>query len=334
MALGASFILPPLTAITLAGAARVVHVLRPPPGRPDPEGKATGMGRRGGDPAARARARSPSPSPRAPQEATSSKATPPRFRAWTRTRTQPVASAPRSASASGAGSTNGTDGRSCLMILADGAKADTFESLLAAGDLPEISQHVVERGSYRTGTSVFTSTTGPAHIPLLSGCYPGTVDVPGYRWFDRDRYRGRGPAAPHALRSYNGPEVAYLAERHGRRAPHALRADAGCDRRLRPRQSRPRPRAEPQAPRQALRLVALALVPRLRARRPLGSGRAGRGGGDREPLSLRRLPRHRLELPLHRRRLPRGDRRLSPHRRARWAGRRGSSRSWARTTRR
>ena len=100
--------------------------------------------------------------------------------------------------------------RSCLMILADGARAETFESLLEAGDLPAISEHVVERGSYRRGTSVFTSTTGPAHIPLLSGCFPGTADVPGYRWFDRDRYRGRGPAAPHALRSYNGPEVAYL----------------------------------------------------------------------------------------------------------------------------
>jgi hypothetical protein len=96
------------------------------------------------------------------------------------------------------------------MILADGARAETFESLLEAGDLPAIAEHVVERGSYRRGTSVFTSTTGPAHIPLLSGCFPGTVDVPGYRWFDRDRYRGRGPAAPHALRSYNGPEVAYL----------------------------------------------------------------------------------------------------------------------------
>jgi hypothetical protein len=97
------------------------------------------------------------------------------------------------------------------MILADGAKAATFEGLLEAGDLPSISEHVVERGSYRRGTSVFTSTTGPAHIPLLSGCYPGTVGVPGYRWFDRDRYRGRGPAGPRALRSYNGPEVAYLA---------------------------------------------------------------------------------------------------------------------------
>ncbi len=82
------------------------------------------------------------------------------------------------------------------MILADGAKAETFESLLDAGDLPEISEHVIERGSYRRGTSVFTSTTGPAHVPLLSGCYPGTVDVPGYRWFDRDLLPGRG-ARPH-----------------------------------------------------------------------------------------------------------------------------------------
>lgn len=96
------------------------------------------------------------------------------------------------------------------MILADGARAETFEALLDAGDLPAISEHVVGRGSYRRGASVYTSTTGPAHIPLLSGCYPGTAGVPGYRWFDRDRYRGRGPAAPHALRSYNGPEVVHL----------------------------------------------------------------------------------------------------------------------------
>ncbi len=96
------------------------------------------------------------------------------------------------------------------MILADGARAQTFESLLAAGDLPQISEHVVERGSYRRGTTTFTSTTGPAHIPLLTGCFPGTVGVPGYRWFDRAAYRGTGPAAPRALRSYNGPEAAWF----------------------------------------------------------------------------------------------------------------------------
>ncbi len=96
------------------------------------------------------------------------------------------------------------------MVLADGAKAETFETLLARGDLPEIAAHVVERGSYRRGTSTFTSTTGPAHIPLLTGCFPGTVGVPGYRWFDRRIYRGSGPAAPRSLRSYNGPEVAWF----------------------------------------------------------------------------------------------------------------------------
>jgi len=101
-------------------------------------------------------------------------------------------------------------GPSCLMILADGARAEMFEALLAQGNLPEISEHVVERGSYRRGTSTFTSTTGPAHIPLLTGCFPGTVGVPGYRWFDREAYRGYGPAAPRSLRSYNGPEAAWF----------------------------------------------------------------------------------------------------------------------------
>ena len=106
------------------------------------------------------------------------------------------------------------------MILADGAKAETFESLLEAGDLPEISEHVVERGSYRRGTSVFTSTTGPAHVPLLSGCYPGTVDVPGYRWFDRDRYRGRGPGRTARPAELQRPGGRIPGERHGcRRTP-------------------------------------------------------------------------------------------------------------------
>jgi hypothetical protein len=99
--------------------------------------------------------------------------------------------------------------RSCLIILADGARADIFERLLAAGDLPEIQRHVVDRGGYRRASSTFTSTTGPAHLPFLTGCYPGTANVPGYRWFDRAAYRPGLPAGPWCMRSYNGPE-AYL----------------------------------------------------------------------------------------------------------------------------
>lgn len=93
------------------------------------------------------------------------------------------------------------------MLLADGARADIFERLLAAGDLPQIQRHVVDRGGYRRAASTFTSTTGPAHLPFLTGCYPGTANVPGYRWFDRAAYRPGLPAGPWCLRSYNGPEA-------------------------------------------------------------------------------------------------------------------------------
>ena len=97
--------------------------------------------------------------------------------------------------------------RSCLMILADGARAETFESLLEAGDLPAIAEHVVERGSYRRGTSVFTSTTGPAHIPLLSGLLPGHGGRPRLsmvRPRSLPRTRARRPARAAELQRAGG----------------------------------------------------------------------------------------------------------------------------------
>jgi hypothetical protein len=97
--------------------------------------------------------------------------------------------------------------RRCLTILADGARADLFEGLLKAGDLPNIQTHVIDRGGYHRASSTFTSTTGPAHVPFLTGCYPGTANVPGYRWFDRAAYRPQLPPGPWCLRSYNGPEA-------------------------------------------------------------------------------------------------------------------------------
>ena len=85
--------------------------------------------------------------------------------------------------------------------------ADLFERLLAAGELPNIQKHVIDRGAYRRASSTFTSTTGPAHLPFLTGCFPGTANVPGYRWFDRAAYRPGLPAGPWCMRSYNGPEA-------------------------------------------------------------------------------------------------------------------------------
>lgn len=97
--------------------------------------------------------------------------------------------------------------RSAIVILADGARADVFERLLQSGALPQIQQHIVERGSYRRASSTFTSTTIPAHVPFLTGQFAGTANVPGYRWFDRDAYKRGLPRGPWCLRSYNGPEA-------------------------------------------------------------------------------------------------------------------------------
>ncbi|MGH2906235.1 MAG: alkaline phosphatase family protein [Solirubrobacterales bacterium] len=100
--------------------------------------------------------------------------------------------------------------RSALVLLADGARADIFERMLAAGELPEIERHVVARGGYRRATSTFTSTTIPAHLPFLSGRFAGSANVPGYRWFDRSAWRRGAPLGPWCFRSYNGPESRWV----------------------------------------------------------------------------------------------------------------------------
>ncbi|MBI4365631.1 MAG: alkaline phosphatase family protein [Deltaproteobacteria bacterium] len=92
-----------------------------------------------------------------------------------------------------------------VMILADGARADVFEELLAAGRLPHIARHIVSRGAYRRGVTAFPSTTGPAYMPFLTGCLPATCNVPGIRWMDKAVY-GRGPKRK-GRRSYVGIET-------------------------------------------------------------------------------------------------------------------------------
>lgn len=88
------------------------------------------------------------------------------------------------------------------------ARADVLFGLLRDGLLPNIQAHIVERGSALRATSVFPSTTGPAHLPFLTGTSPGPSDVPGIRWFDRSRMRLGNPLP--ALRSYCGIEAGRL----------------------------------------------------------------------------------------------------------------------------
>jgi hypothetical protein len=95
------------------------------------------------------------------------------------------------------------DRRAALLLL-DGARPDVFAQLVAAGDLPHISRHVLEPGGAVPATTVFPSTTGVAYLPLLTGCYPGTCDVPGIRWLDPARYGGRWWRDREHVRSYCG----------------------------------------------------------------------------------------------------------------------------------
>jgi membrane protein YqaA with SNARE-associated domain len=91
-----------------------------------------------------------------------------------------------------------------VILVADGARADLTKQLLGDGHLPNIQRHVVERGCYRTALSVLPSTTGPAHIPFVCGLHPGTANIPGYRWLDRELHDRRRRSI-YRHRSLNSP---------------------------------------------------------------------------------------------------------------------------------
>jgi len=75
-----------------------------------------------------------------------------------------------------------------VTILVDGLRTDLFDEMLDAGALPNIRKHLVERGTrVETCVSTFPSTTGPAHLPFITGVMPGYNDCPGLRWVDRRR---------------------------------------------------------------------------------------------------------------------------------------------------
>ena len=95
----------------------------------------------------------------------------------------------------------------CIVLLADGSRPDVFAELLAKGDLPHLARECAERQGFKSITSVFPSTTGPAYFPYLTGCFPGTCNVPGIRWFDKAQY-ARGPLSRSPRhRSYVGIET-------------------------------------------------------------------------------------------------------------------------------
>ncbi len=98
-----------------------------------------------------------------------------------------------------------------LYLLADGARPDIFKRLLEEGHLPNIQREIVKNGTFRTATSCFPTTTGPAYLPMIYGGFPGTLDVPGIRWFDKAEFR-RNRFGKFAVRTYIGAQSRYFNE--------------------------------------------------------------------------------------------------------------------------
>jgi arylsulfatase A-like enzyme len=78
-----------------------------------------------------------------------------------------------------------------IIIIADGVRPDTLSAALEhaphrAPTAPAISR-LRDDGAFFTIASCFPSVTGPAYAPFLMGRYPGSVGLPGLRWFDRSR---------------------------------------------------------------------------------------------------------------------------------------------------
>jgi len=98
-----------------------------------------------------------------------------------------------------------------VFVLVDGCRSDIFYEMLSQGQLPNIKKHIVNRGVIvKDAVTVFPSTTGPAHAPFLTGAFPGPLNIPGIRWFDRTKnsYQDYGPLAWLQFeRDYVGPEA-------------------------------------------------------------------------------------------------------------------------------
>ena len=91
-----------------------------------------------------------------------------------------------------------------IFLLADGVRPDVLRELAESGELPNISRYLMAEGSYYDGVTVLPSVTNVAYIPMLTGQYPGTADIPGSRWVDKSRFNA-GKLFLKGHRSYVGP---------------------------------------------------------------------------------------------------------------------------------
>jgi hypothetical protein len=97
--------------------------------------------------------------------------------------------------------------RRLIFIMIDGATHEVLRGEMAAGNLPGLAALAEAGGGLKKAVTCFPSTTGPAYIPYFMGLFPGTANVPGYRWLSRAAYaQGERWTRP-GLASYSGREA-------------------------------------------------------------------------------------------------------------------------------
>ena len=99
-----------------------------------------------------------------------------------------------------------TDTELCVFVLIDGARPDVMRQILSTGKLPNMARYFARGGSTLTAVTSLPSTTTIAYLPMLTGQYPGTANVPGIRWVEKAHFGGPG-LFHHGHRSYIGPGV-------------------------------------------------------------------------------------------------------------------------------
>jgi hypothetical protein len=92
---------------------------------------------------------------------------------------------------------------SVIVLLADGVRVDTLVRAIDSGAFPALGRLRADGGIHEV-TSAFPSVTGPAYAPFLMGRFPGSVGLPGLRWFDRSR---AACSFPDYTRSYVGYQM-------------------------------------------------------------------------------------------------------------------------------
>ena len=98
----------------------------------------------------------------------------------------------------------GADTDLSIIILADGARPDVLRALAESGKLPHMGSALFSEGYQYTGVTVLPSVTSVAYLPMLTGQYPGTANVPGIRWVEKSEFRS-GALFLKGHRSYIGP---------------------------------------------------------------------------------------------------------------------------------